>query len=69
MSNIIEFPVVKNNTNSEIPTYNLFDKLTNRLGVDMNKIVFDKDTDEQAKLRRLLLKESMRVRSDVIRTD
>ncbi|MED4447416.1 hypothetical protein P9299_30950 [Bacillus cereus] len=44
----------------------LFNKLSTRIGVDVNKVVLDKDKKEQKKLERTLAKETMKVRTELI---
>ncbi|MFZ4167048.1 hypothetical protein [Brevundimonas sp. NPDC058933] len=66
MSVVVKFPehIVKlDNVGKKKNTFNLFEKLSNRLGVDIDKVVFDKDENEKIKLERTLKKESMKERS------
>lgn len=44
----------------------IFDAISKRLGVDVDKVVFDKDKKEEKKLERALAKETMKVRTKLI---
>lgn len=44
----------------------VFDKLSERLGVDVNKVVLDRNKKETKKLKRVLLKETMKERTRLI---
>jgi hypothetical protein len=47
----------------------LFEKLSKRLGIDVDKIVMKRDTEEKEKLRRILLKETIKERTRLMKED
>lgn len=47
----------------------MFEELSKRLGVDVDKVVIKRDEEEKVRLRRVLLKETMKERKRLIEED
>ncbi|GAB6574299.1 hypothetical protein [Bacillus cereus] len=59
MSVVLKFPE-KNANKPFKSSYKLFGPLSERLGVDVDKVVLERDENEKAKLKRALAKERMK---------
>lgn len=64
MSNLVHFPA--NPINKKIKSKNLdiFSDLSDILGIDMKKVMVDKDTSEIKSMQKKLQKETLRIRSE-----
>ncbi|MFC5775864.1 hypothetical protein [Ectobacillus antri] len=66
MAMVVPFPQKANtvaNLNEKKSGFNLFNKLSQRLGVDVDKIVLERDQTEKAKLERVLHKQTLKDRT------
>lgn len=63
---VVQFPEKIATLSENKSKFNLFEKLSLRLGVDVNKVVLEKDSEEKEKLKRVLQKETMRERTRTI---
>lgn len=63
---VVVFPEKINTVSGKKSNFQLFNKLSQRLGIDVNKVVIENDTKEKENLKRVLQKETMKERTRII---
>jgi hypothetical protein len=66
VSVVVQFPERVATSSEKKSGFNLFEKLSSRLGVDVNKVVIERDFKEKEKLKRVLQKETLKERTRLI---